>query len=321
MPKIPLLARFARHTLTSRFGKSRVCYVDLPRAGLGHRLLVWARGLAFGWTNDLPVLVSPWPQLKIGPILRGERQTRFYFDTFDDPRAVDPLRGQLLLRLGENVIDPVFERLPDARAEAPFTVYVFREPTHWSRPFEGIREHRARVRDELFAMLVDRRRRELAALPAPVIGVHVRQGDFRPLRPGESFPGGHVQAPLSYFKARILGLRKVSGQVLPVTLFSDGNDQDLAELLALPAVTRSPATADIVDMLLLSRSRVVLGAPGSSFSDWGAFLSEAIVLKHPDHFHGPARPESVRERVFEGPAPEDVDAWPEELRAQVRAIG
>ncbi len=308
----------AQHALLgARPSTTRFVYADLPRAGLANKVLVWGRALAFARRSELPVFVDGWVQLKLGPLLRRERSARIYLGYFDDPRSLGPL-GRLVLRRANRQIREPEGRAPPAAGGV--TAYVFHELPHWSDTFKGLREERDHVRDAFHAIVRPEHRRALERLAPPVVGVHVRQGDFRSLRPEEDFAKvGHVRAPLAYFRSRIEALRQVCGEV-PVTLFSDGRDADLAEILALPGVRRSTAPSDLVDLLLLARSRVILAAPGSSFGALAGFLADAPLLHHPDHYHAPCRPPAVAERWYEGPCAEDPAAWPPLLMENLKRL-
>jgi len=295
-----------------------ITYARLPRAGLGNKLLVWGRAFAFARTNGLRLFVSPWSQLPLGPILRGERSARLYRGYFDDPCAASRVRRLLVRSAYDVVFDPEIARVARPR---PRTAYVFRTVPHWSDYFAGIREHRAAVHAALLAMLAPPRRTELDRLASPIIGIHVRHGDFRPLRDGEDFARvGQVRTPLAYFRETIEGVRELHGSTLPVTVFSDGEDRDLAELLKLPGVRRAQPTTDIVDLLLLARSKVIIPSPGSSFGMWSAFLSDSSILWHPSHFRGPSRPADVNQRAYEGPISGPPSEWPEQLREDIQRL-
>src|SRR5919202_2334278 len=57
-------------------------YPQLPRAGLGNMLLVWARAVLFAHINSLPVVAPTWGKVRIGAYLRGERDKRYYGHLF-----------------------------------------------------------------------------------------------------------------------------------------------------------------------------------------------------------------------------------------------
>ena len=139
---------------------------------------------------------------------------------------------------------------------------------------------------------------------------HIRRGDFRPLASNEDFARvGGVQTPNDYFLSVIAGIRRVAGHDVPVTVFSDGSDTELAFILSLPNVTRSQTENDVVDLLLMSRAQVIVPSAGSTFSEWAGFLSDAIIVRHPDHIHAPIRSPSLLGGAFESAAPATADQW------------
>jgi hypothetical protein len=170
-------------------------------------------------------------------------------------------------------------------------------------------------------MLTPRTRKALSRLEAPVIGLHVRMGDYRPLQPGEDFAKtGLTRTPLGYFIEVIESVRRAHGSRLPVTIFSDGHDHELRELLAIPGVKRARPSSDIVDMLLLGRSRVVVCSAGSTFSYWSAFLADAPVILHPDHIHQSIRSASLGTTFYEGAPKGPEGRMPELLERNIRDI-
>ena len=72
------------------------CKAILPRAGLGNRLFPWARCCVYSELNHAPMLAVRWWQLKLGPLLRGETDRRFYARLFH-PAESDVRRWQSLL--------------------------------------------------------------------------------------------------------------------------------------------------------------------------------------------------------------------------------
>ena len=217
---------------------------------------------AIGWT---------WP--KIGPLLRGEASLRMYGRYIRSRKRAWSIAllatGFLTGRL---VIEPEVAPLPSRSARGSRT-YVFKDIPSWRDYFGDIRNYRDFVRSRLFAMIRDQYKRELDALRPPVVAVHVRRGDFRSLRVGEDFKHvGGVRTADQYFADLIEQIRHVSGWDLPVTVFSDGTDDEIAFLTRMPGVTRSPPTSDVVDLLLMARARIIITSAGSTFGEWAAFL-------------------------------------------------
>ncbi len=286
-------------------------YAKLPRAGLGNMLLVWARARVFATVNRLPLMASPWARrFAIGPYLRRERSKRRYEGGFDPHQELSRIERLYALRVCRRVHEPPCSELERAQSS---TTYVFDTVPHWSDYFRDLKAHRDLVRDALFRMTSAETLASLSRLPAPVVGMHVRMGDYRKLSPGTDFAKvGTTRTPLGYFAAVIRTLRSLHGSELPVTLFSDGHDHELAELLGLPGVTRAPRAHDLVEMLLLAKSRVVVCSAGSTFGYWSAFLADAPVIMHPDHIHQTIRPASLADTLYEGPAfdPSGLEAPP-----------
>ncbi len=279
----------------------------LPNAGLANKLFVWAAAEVFADLNGCTAQTIGWSYPKIGPWLRGDRSMRMYARFFyrSSLGALLALGGRFV---GRHVhVEPRCVRL--ARLDSRGT-YVFKNVPDWRDMFGAVREHRTFVQARFAALLRPAYRKQLFAHPAPVVALHVRRGDFRPLKSNEDFARvGGVQTPNNYFLSIIAGIRGAVGHDVPVTVFSDGSDAELAFLLSLPNVTRSHTQNDVVDLLLMSRARVIVPSAGSTFSEWAGFLSEAVIVRHPDHIHAAIRPPSLPGSAFECAAPATSEQW------------
>lgn len=295
-------------------------FAELPRAGLGNMLFVWARAEVFAHINQFPFFTSSWTKMRIGPILRLEKSKRLYWRYFRNIWPIPTWQKWWVLltypRVKEPPLAPVSSELNKQKC-----LYVFSDIPHWRNYFAGIQEHRDYVRSRLWQMLNPAYQMMVESSPIPCIAVHVRRGDFRELQPGEDFARvGLVRTPLSYFRDRINGVRDVHGSQLPVTIFSDGSSEELDELLQMPDVTLSPAKPDIVDLWLLAKSQLLVASAGSSFSYWAAFLLDAPVLLHPDHIQGRIRPLPAENDHFEGGVRGSPQNWPARLIESIKAI-
>jgi hypothetical protein len=132
------------------------------------------------------------------------------------------------------------------------------------------------VKSGFEAMLNKQYERKCGQLVAPVIGLHIRRGDFKM---------GSTLTPLEFFISVVHFIRNARGTQLPVTIFSDAYDDELNDLLKLPDVKRATQQEDILDLLQLSRSAVLVMSIGSTFSLWAGFLSEGIIIRHKDEWH------------------------------------
>jgi hypothetical protein len=243
-----------------------------------------------------------------------------YVGYFNRRQPINPIEKHLVLGTYKRVVEPEIAKSTRNNREGSF-LYVFKDIPHWSDYFVGLRNHRDPIRDAIYDMLALKHRQRLAVLKAPVIGIHVRLGDFRALETGEDFSQvGQVRTPLSYFIDSIDTIRQIYGSMLPVTVFSDGCDDDLTELLMLPNVSRAPHNSDVVDLLLLSKAKIVIPSSGSTFSYWSAFLSDAAVLHHPDHKNPSLRPDALNRQWFEGLASGSGKDWPTQLIRNIETV-
>ena len=292
------------------------CVAHLPRAGLGNMLLVWARALVFSRLNSLPLTVHGWSAPRLGPLLRGESRLRYYGQCF---RAE---RGPLLRRLVDRMVLDVSAE-PPIRAldrDARHRFFVFREIPHWTDYFGSFSAHRDLVKAALLSMVKAPHLERLRRVAPPGLGIHVRLGDFRALRAGESFAqAGGVRTPMDYFRAQLSKIRAVHGSQLPATIFSDGTKEELRPLLEMPNVHLAPQHSDVVDMLLLASSRLVVCSAGSTFGYWAGFLADAPMLLHPEHVYASIRSAADNQRYFEGGVWPEED-WPQLLCDNIRAI-
>lgn len=298
---------------------SALVWARLPRTGLGNTLFVWAQALVFARLKGLPLVTSGWGQLHIGPILRRERHRRYYGHYFTSLDAIPIQRILLSLLSHQRVYEPDIQKASEYPNDNH--LYIFSSIPHWRDLFGQIRDQRELVRTSLRQMMRAHLHEQLARLERPWIGVHIRMGDFRPLQPGEDFAKvGAVRTPLSYFSQLIVGIRSIHGADLPATIFSDGHDDELREILQLPNVHRAPRQADVLDLLLLAQSRLMIASAGSTFSYWSGFLADAPLLLHPDHIHAPIRTAPVNQLYFEGGVRGPASDWPTLLKQNILAI-
>lgn len=295
-----------------------LCHAKLPRTGLGNMLLVWARAAVFAELNRIPLVTSGFAALRIGPFLRFEREKRVYVRDFLPPSASAYGRALLWARLGRAIREAPIARVPDAELR-PLSVYVYEALPDF---FLSFADHRELVRARLLELLTSERRRELQSAEPPVIGVHVRRGDFGRAAEGHDLSSSLGPTPLSHFIRIIRLIREFVQKDLEVTVFSDGHDSELAPLLAMPNVRRAPRSAAIVDLLLLSRSKVVIPSAWSTFSLWSGFLADAPLLLHPmKHEHLRAiRPAKANARYYEGVVPERMEDLPPLLRENLMRL-
>lgn len=250
-------------------------YPLVGRFGLAHSIMAWARCIVWCRSNGVSMLSPSWTYPKIGPYLRGERDKRQYTKLFDFAGYHTGFQRAWILATHPRV---------DARSvvsgwnqsSGPRLV-VFRNA-------DTFEEQRILFQAELMGhscMLHEEIRRvtrtcHLPAVPAGRhIAIHVRRGDFNaPSSEAELSGGGrNRRTPIEWYREMLIGLRNRCQAVVPAIVYSDGTDEELGELLGLPHVSRSSATAAITDLLAIAQADLLL-ASGSGFSIWGSFLGQ-----------------------------------------------
>jgi len=123
----------------------------------------------------------------------------------------------------------------------------------------------------------------IADSPASVpIGICVRLGnDFKEPILVDGKIRGMRKTPIDWFVAVLKKLRIAIGYDAKAYIVSDGTPQQLSKLLQQPNVEFVRPGAAISDLLLLSRSRVLLASGASTFAAWGAFLGQMPSATHP----------------------------------------
>jgi hypothetical protein len=274
----------------------------LPKAGLGNQLFPLMHAAVFANLNDLPLIVIGYHQFKIGPYLRNEKSKRNYQGFFKFEKNIffewmDLLKLKLMSSGKKIVQEPQLEVLANKDDN---TIYYFEKMLTYHDYFLHLKPHRRLAIELLNEMIAEKYIQKLNNKSAANIGVHIRMGDFRKLNPGEEFKGGHVRTPESYFTNIINGIRSNTGNLDEVKVFTDGRFNEFEELFSLPNIHLVEGNADIVDLLLLSKSKIIVISTGSTFSYWAGFLSEAQMIMHPDHIHSRIRLFQNRPQSFEG---------------------
>lgn len=286
-----------------------VVVCKLPKAGLGNQLFPLMHALVFGKLNSLPVIITGYHAVKIGPWLRGEKSKRRYrgFFTFEKNwlgEASDRRKVKRLEKRFEQVIEPEVVKL--SASEREDKVFVFKDTGDYHDYFARLKDHRQQVIDTFYSIVNPVILAELNNKEAPVIGVHIRMGDFRKLKVGETYQSGHVRPPESLFIDLINKIRKVKGSNLPVSVFTDGYSKELEKILSLKNVFLVENNSDLVDLLLLSKSKLIIPTQGSTFSTWAVFLSQSPVILLLNSERS-LRPNFMCEETYEGEFQEDND--------------
>lgn len=281
-----------------------IVHCKIPRAGLGNQLFPLLKAYVFADLNELPVCVTGYYQFRIGPYLRNEKIKRNYTNYFKFEKNIlsSFWEDYKLKSWSPNRIikEPELDKIENALNNK--ILYQFSAFPHWSDFFKGLREHRELVERLVQDLLKKQIKQQIELQKPPCIGVHIRRGDFRALKKGEEFHKvGSTRTDDRYFIDCIQSIRKLHGQCLPASIFTDGYKHELSKILELENVNLVEGNPDIVDMLLLSKSQILITSAGSTFGYWAGFLANAPIIIHYDHLHNPLRPAEINLKFYEGP--------------------
>lgn len=299
-------------------------YPHLPRSGLGNMLFVWSRAVLFADINSLPVVAPNWGKVRIGAYLRGERDKRYYGNLFSERDYLSKFRYLIMAPLKKTIhYNPTLSKIDPSSLETQKSdvhIFIFDKIPHWSDYFIDLKEHQTIIKQRLISSIREPVFEAISNRQPPQIGIHIRMGDFKALKPGDDFTKlGNVRTPMTWYVRVIDAIREIAGYDVPVTLFSDGHDRELCELLNLPQVSRSPSDSALADMLTLSKSKLLITSSGSTFSGWASYLGQCPTIWHPAHFHAGVFSHDISQTVFEGGFDPESMTVPDLLIDNIRA--
>lgn len=278
-----------------------LCHVNLPRAGLGNKLLTWAHGVVFAHVNKIELITTGWVSIKIGPLLRREKSLRLYLGYFKQKSLFELIKFHIHRNLYSIEILALSSAQRKLKAPIENKIFVFNKYPDWKDFFQYIRLYRKVILEAFNDLVTDDVNDRVNTYNAPTIGIHIRRGDFKIANnPNLKFSEqSNPLTPEEYFINCIKKLRELYNTSLPVTVFSDGCKEEFQELFKLSDIHMADEDLDIVHLLLLSKSEIIIPSAGSTFSLWASFISDAIIVKHPNHVQSLIRVEDCD--LIEGP--------------------
>lgn len=247
--------------------------------GLGNNLFPWARSIVAANKYGLVPIAPIWRQLKIGPFIRNEKDKRLYYGLFKAvPGHVRGWRKFLVLSRSSATADEKDLYAGTIKDTGSDTVVIFKGMDGY---FARILKDHAFVRQELFRITRAKHKKSLSFDFSGSISVHVRLTDFALTLAEHDLCAGcsNLRIPLSWYTDMIHHVRAAAGTNMPVYVFSDGQDRELAALLRLPNSQRLTFGSSIADLIALSRAYVLV-ASGSTFSAWASYLGRMPVIWH-----------------------------------------
>lgn len=224
-----------------------------------------------------------WRQVHIGPYFRGERDKRQYHRLFRPSYGESWLKMPWLFAQGYRIRSE--ESVASSRSSSR-NIVLF---DGMKGCFEPLQNKNSMIYRELSAAARHRVSAELPLLPSFHIGVHVRFGDFAIGTTTQLLGGArNTRVPQRWYAEAIAKLRELFGVAVPAIVYSDGDNNELTELLGIPGVFRIESGNSLAEMMSLSRAPAII-ASGSTFSAWASFLQQAPTLYHRGQLHYPTR--------------------------------
>jgi hypothetical protein len=270
-------------------GNNLFCQARFWRpTGLGNRLFSWARATVYSHQTGAQMLSSGWAHVRGGSIIRGginysdAIRKILLFDNFHAGKKEISGLKKMLVRRSATKVD--VNTLPDAwKLQRQQNLLVSFEG-HLAHEFDDLWAYSEEVYSALREITNKKWLKEADESPVPFIGINVRMGnDFRKVAAGTDLVGkpGYLQTPLQWYVDTLSTIRRELAIELPAVVISDGTSSDLKPLLDLPATSLGSTKSAIADLLLLSKSSVLLGAGRSSFSAWASFLGKMPTVTIP----------------------------------------
>lgn len=258
-------------------GKDVYAYPLVERTGLCNMFYPWARAVVWARDHGAQVIAPNWVQFgRMGVWLRREKDKRLYLNQFTDKGTIHGFRKWWLLQTQRRSSE-------ECPLESGVVVFQGRDRWGWMEPVKMEREY---LTWKLEAIVNPRILKALEGLPKEFIAVHIRKGDFN--------LGDELQTD-SYYLNAIQKARWECGEKLPVHVFSDGTERELAFLAKVSNLVRMSKAPAVQDVLAISRATAVVGTNHSTFSYWGAFLGREKVSYWSSSGHLPSLPLDVCE--------------------------
>lgn len=246
-------------------------FVRIGGAGIGNCFFAYFHAALLAERTGQRMITPAWSNIGIGVFLRGDYSRRRYGVMFM-PHA-DELTGLakawvLVTRwCGRRTVGAGPGSNP-AALPAGSGLSIVRLDACW---FGDLVHHRAMVRHRLLGVIA-----MPSAAPAwgasPYVAVHVRLGDFAQVAAPVAIDAVNTRIPMTWYVAAIGQARRMRPD-LPVRLFSDGHDYELANLLAIPGVSLERLGSDIEQLIAMASASLFVGS-NSTFSHWAAFLGD-----------------------------------------------
>jgi hypothetical protein len=243
-------------------------YPLLPKTGLANMLFVWGRAEVASRIHKMPIIAPQWIKIfRFGPWRRREKDKRYYFGDFVNDKYISGIRRLILLAFSKRVPEEfLFETHYHSLYPSIFVIEGHKEN------FQPLLLHRGFLHTRLLAITNPKIVDNINNCKERFMGVHVRRGDFKCV---------NQIIPTEWYANTCRKIRKHFGLQMKIKIFTDAHRSELGSLLELPNSEIVEGNAAIHDLLMLAKSKIIIGTSLSTFSLWASFLGKCLTFWPP----------------------------------------
>ncbi len=254
--------------------------VHLPRSGLGHSLVSYARAYCYHAEGVAEFVHPNWFKIRIGPYLRREADKRDYFRIIRSPTGWGhpPWHGArkwLMRRVTEQEFDPAksgqFLTVRDEGPDSPLT----------SGTMARLDPHRIEFAEALRS--ISRIAVRMPPRRSPTIGLFHRSGDMRFTGVDRCEDDRSLRTkrygylPPEFVAEALRSVRRIAGWTVPAVLSTDAGPEEISVIMAEGHVSLATAHSALANMLEMSQHDVLIVGT-SMYARWAWFLSDAFAV-------------------------------------------
>ena len=250
--------------------------------GLGNLLFPYCRAHILSLEKNIEMIPPIWPTIKIGPIIRMEKEQRFYLNLF---RSFTAKRLSLLLKS---------RNFKEVNEDEVGKTYQLDEKTvikvsGLRNYFKDLIGYNLELREFLYQTAAKNIQSKVDAFDGNrSIGLHIRLGDYDEAG----------KTAIAWYLEKIKQLQQnPTLATMELIVFSDGKDSELNEILSLPNCSRVKKPDALSDILRLSKCKIIIGS-NSTFSAWSAFLGKRTFIRDDKFYMGKLFNE--KDEIYEG---------------------
>ena len=212
--------------------------------------------------HNAKLIWPTWPSIKVGPWIRHEKDKRTYVGLFSNRTGLcGGIKKYLKLCFSRKIHTKDLDAVDWGNlGENDIVIYddFNLAPGEFQMNFNGTREYRERIAEIIYSNLGKKGKKAFSFDASGAICVHVRLGDFSKTTAALDTGKNNMRIRIDWYVAMVNKLRDAAGWTVPVFVFSDGTDEELSELTALPEVRRLTFGNSIGDIVGLSRFSIII---------------------------------------------------------------